>query len=82
MTTPEPSSQYWSFFDAFYCPPSASTHLSSMAVHYTTAGTKQACNVDAPVDWSTSQVSGGGRWTSGFCEASDCTWSVSRDHLC
>lgn len=29
MTTPEPSSQYQSFFDAFHCRLSASTHLSS-----------------------------------------------------
>lgn len=45
-----------------------------------TAGDSLTCNADAPVGWSTLQVSGRRRWRGRFCEASHCTWSVSHNH--
>lgn len=45
-----------------------------------TAGNNLTCNADAPVDWSTLQMSGRRRWRGRFCEASHRTWSVSHNH--
>lgn len=85
MTTVEPSSQYQSLsFLFFYSPLITSTHLLSERWPHRslfTAGNNLTCNADAPVDWSTLQMSGRRRWRGCFCEASHCTWSVLHNHI-